>query len=204
MENSFYKLDYIIGLGEKRVDLYLSAYQGVLGRLTNIILIYSAIGIYLIPIIQDLIDGAKVAFFLFAIILLIMVIVSVIYTIRLLIPVHVAYLEVSDRYSTDLRDQYEKKFLRPELSENEVKNAKELIDNYLKASYIDELSEAQEINQRAFLGKSSFYYRALIWGLAAIVPYIVCIGFHLSRKDDKVQKVHLVYEEKVVSCETYG
>ena len=124
MENSFYNLDYIIGLGEKRVDLYLSAYQGVLGRLTNIILIYSAIGIYLIPIIQDLIDGAKVAFFLFAIILLILVIVSVIYTIRLLIPVHVAYLEVSDRYSTDLRDQYEKKFLRPELSENEVKNAK--------------------------------------------------------------------------------
>lgn len=90
MENSFYNLDYIISLGEKRVDLYLSAYQGVLGRLTNIILIYSAIG--------------------------------------------------------------------------------------------------------------SFYYRALIYGLAAIVPYVICIGFHLSRKDDKVEKVHLVYQEKIVNC----
>ena len=59
MENSFYDLDYIIGMGEKRVDLYLSAYRGVLGQLTNIILIYSAIGIYLIPIIQDIIDGAN-------------------------------------------------------------------------------------------------------------------------------------------------
>ena len=170
MANSFYDLDYIISLGEKRTDLYLSAYQGVLGRLTNIILIYSAIGIYLIPIIQDLIDGAKVVFFLFAMVLLIMVAISVMYTIRLLIPVQVAYLEVSDRYSTELRDQYERKFLSPGLSENEVKDSKLMIDNYLKASYIAELSQAQEVNQRVFENKSSFYYRALIWGLAAIVP----------------------------------
>lgn len=59
------------------------------------------------------------------------------------------------------------------------------------------------INQTVFVNKSSFY-RALIWGLAAIVPYIACIGFHLSRKDDKVQKVHLVYEEKAVNREIYG
>ena len=200
MENSFYNLDYIISLGEKRVDLYLSAYQGVLGRLTNIILVYSALGIYLIPIIQDLLDGAKVVYCLFAIIFLVMIVVSVIYTIRLLIPIRIAYLEVSDRYSTDLRNQYEKRFLRPELSADQAKDAKKMIDDYLKASYIAELSEAQQINQRVFVGKSSFYYRALVWGLAAIVPYIACIGFHLSRKEDKVQKVHFVYEEKTVNC----
>ena len=78
MENSFYDLDYIISLGEKRVDLYLSAYQGVLGRLTNIILIY----------------------YVAAAIFLGIIITSVIYTIRLLIPIRIAYLEVSDRYST--------------------------------------------------------------------------------------------------------
>jgi len=199
MENSFYNLDYIISLGEKRVDLYLSAYQGVLGRLTNIILIYSAIGIYLIPIIQDLIDRAKTVYFSFAIIFLAMIVVSVVYTIRLLIPIRVAYLEVSDRYSTDLRNQYEKKFLHPELSVDQINEAKLMIDNYLKASYIAELSQAQEVNQRVFVGKSSFYYRALIWGLAAIIPYVACIGFHLSLKEDKVQKMHIVNAEKVVN-----
>lgn len=199
MENSFYNLDYIISLGEKRVDLYLSAYQGVLGRLTNIILIYSAIGIFVIPIIQDLINNAKVVYFLFAIVFLVMIIVSVVYTIRLLIPVRVAYLEVSDRYSTDLRSQYERKFLHSELSLDQVKDAKLMIDNYLKASYIAELSQAQATNQRVFVGKSSFYYRALIWGLAAIFPYVACIGFHLSHKEDKVQKMHLVYAGKIVT-----
>lgn len=202
MENSFYDLDYIIDVGEKRVDLYLSAYQSVLGRLTNIIIVYSAIGIYLIPIIQDLIDGAKWSYYLVAAILLGILITSVIYTIRLLIPINVAYLEVSDRYSTNLRGQYEKKFSLSSLSEEKQKETKKTIDNYLKASYIAELSAAQEINQRVFVSKSSFYYRALVYGLAAIIPYVICIGFHLSRKDDKVQKVHLVYQKKIVNCIT--
>jgi hypothetical protein len=197
MENSFYDLDYIISLGEKRVDLYLSAYQGVLGRLTNIILIYSAVGIYLIPIIQDLIDRIKLVYFLFAIVFLGMIAISVFFTIRLLIPVNVAYLEVSNRYSTDLRKQYEQKFMSPELSKEKIEETKHAIDNYLKASYIDELSQAQLVNQGVFEEKSSFYYRAVIWGLAAIIPYIICIGFHLSRKDNKVQNVHLVFEKKI-------
>jgi hypothetical protein len=200
MENSFYNLDYIISLGEKRVDLYLSAYQGVLGRLTNIIIIYSAIGIYLIPIIQDLIDGAAIVYYVIATIFLGAIVISVIFTIRLLIPIRVAYLEVSDRYSTSLRNEYEKKFLSSDLSEEKVREAKDKIDKYLKASYIAELSESQEINQKVFVSKSSFYYRALIYGLAAIIPYVICIGFHLSRKDDKVQKVHLVYQKKIVNC----
>ena len=200
MENSFYNLAYIISLGEKRVDLYLSAYQGVLGRLTNIIIIYSAIGIYLIPIIQDLIDGAAIVYYVIATIFLGAIVISVIFTIRLLIPIRVAYLEVSDRYSTSLRNEYEKKFLSSDLSEEKVREAKDKIDKYLKASYIAELSESQEINQKVSVSKSSFYYRALIYGLAAIIPYVICIGFHLSRKDDKVQKVHLVYQKKIVNC----
>jgi hypothetical protein len=95
MENSFYDLDYIIGMGEKRVDLYLSAYQGVLGRLTNIILIYSAIAIYLIPIIQDIFNGVNLYNFLVAMIFMILVLISLINTIRLLIPVKVAVHRIS-------------------------------------------------------------------------------------------------------------
>jgi len=200
VENSFYNLDYIISLGEKRVDLYLSACQVVFGRFTNVILIYSAIGIYLIPIIQDLLDGAGMGYSLAAIVFIAMIIVSIIYTVRLLIPKPSAYLEVSDRYSTELRNQYEQKFLRPGLSEEQVTKAKSTIDNYLKASYIAELSQAQATNQKLFIDKSFFYSRSLIWGLAAIVPYIICIVFHLSRKEDKVQKVHLTYEKKSVNC----
>lgn len=200
MENSFYDLNYIINLGEKRVDLYLTAYQNILGRITNIILVYSAIAIYLIPIAQDLIDGARPWYVFVAIVFLLMMFVSVCFTIRLLIPVDVAYLEVSNRYTVDLLGQYEAKLLKSDLSSDEIASSKSLINKLLKASYIDELSRAQAFNQTVAVTKSSFYYRALIWGLAAVIPYVVCIGFHLSRKDEKVQKVHLVYEKKCVNC----
>jgi len=162
MDNSFYDLDYIIEMGEKRVEIYTSAYQMILGRLTNIILIYSAIGIYLISIIQDVIDGANIFYLLIAGLFLIMTIMSVNYTIRLLIPVNVAYLEISKRYSQDLRKDYEAKFIKSEMTEEQLKLAQKKVDTYLKASYIDELTQAQETNQTVFIEKSSLYYRALI------------------------------------------
>jgi hypothetical protein len=43
---------YIIEINERRIEQYLSAYQKVLERLTNIILIYSAITIFLISVIK--------------------------------------------------------------------------------------------------------------------------------------------------------
>jgi len=53
---SFYDLDYIIEINEARYDQYTSAYSKVLEKYTNIILIYSAIAIFLIPIIQDIVE----------------------------------------------------------------------------------------------------------------------------------------------------
>lgn len=51
---SFYDLDYIIEINERRIEELSSNYQKVLERITNIILIYSAIAIFLVPLIQDL------------------------------------------------------------------------------------------------------------------------------------------------------
>jgi len=44
MSRSFYELDYIIEISEKRLAEYTALYQKVLERFTNIILIYSALG----------------------------------------------------------------------------------------------------------------------------------------------------------------
>ncbi len=43
---SFYDLDCIIEINESRLEQYTSAYQKVLERLTNVILIYSALTIF--------------------------------------------------------------------------------------------------------------------------------------------------------------
>lgn len=193
---SFYDLDYIIEMSEKRVEQYTSAYQLIQSRLTNIILIYSAIGIYLVPIIQDL---SQIQFVFFRIgigIFIVTISISVLFTIRMLIPVDIAYLQISNQYYQDLRIEYEGRIIKAEMTILQKEEAKEGVNNLLKASYIDELIRAQENNRAVFRRKSSFYYNALLWGLASVVPYVLCIGYHITRKDDKVQKVEIINVKK--------
>jgi hypothetical protein len=54
---SFFDLDYIVEINQQRLEQYNTNLQKVLERLTNIILVYSALGIFLISLIQDLLDG---------------------------------------------------------------------------------------------------------------------------------------------------
>ncbi|MDB5205878.1 MAG: hypothetical protein JWR72_953 [Flavisolibacter sp.] len=183
---SFYDLDYIIELNEKRLAQYTSAYQKVLERLTNIILIYSAITIFLVPIFRDVFLAEIrhwllfICFAVFAVLFLI----SVYFTIRLVIPVEIAYLQMPKRYYEEYRITYEQTIKNPD----EIKIL-------LKASYINELETALHTNDQVFRRKSSFYYNALMYALLSAIPYLICLGFHASKRDDKVQKVQIVNSE---------
>ncbi len=186
-QKSFYDLDYIIDINEERLEQYTSAYQKVLERFTNIILIYSAITIFLIPLIQGIFLPEKreilicLCFSIFAILFLI----SIFFTIRLIMPIEVAYLGMPKKYYQDYRLQYEKTTI----------GTTEII-NLLKASYITELETALDNNESVFRRKSSFYYNALIFALLSTIPYVICLGFHISKKEEHVQKVEIVNNKK--------
>jgi len=47
---SFYDLGYIIEINEQWLEQYNAAYESIMQKLTNIIVIYSAMAIFLIPI----------------------------------------------------------------------------------------------------------------------------------------------------------
>lgn len=182
MAKSFYDLDYIIEINEKRVEQYTSAYQQVLGKLTNIILIYSAIAIFLIPIIQEVFTGTinlylDTCFGAFVVLFL----VSVVYTIFLIFPKEVAYLREPYKYYKDFRVQYE--LTEPDLNK---------VDSALKSSYILELEKTVEVNDKVFKAKSSFYYNALIFALLLTIPFLLCLGYHIFQKGDKIQKIEIV------------
>ncbi len=188
MPKSFYDLDYIIEINEDRVEQYTSAYQQVLSKLTNIILIYSAIAIFLIPIIQEVFTPDKsivlyVCFTLFAGLF----ITSLVFTIKLVFPIRVAYLIEPGKYYKDYRLLYE-----------QTMTIQSDIDNALKASYIGELETAVAVNDKVFKRKSSFYYNALIFALISIIPFLLCLGYHIFQKDDKIQKIEIVKPK--ISC----
>jgi hypothetical protein len=187
MEKSFYDLDYIIEISEKRWEQYTSAYQKVLERLTNVILIYSAVSFFLFPLIKTIFSGnyagwiVYLSFTFFVLLFL----ASLFYTIKLLIPVEVAYLENPKKYYGEIRLEYEEK----------DENNQEMVIKLLKASYISELESALETNERVFKLKSSFYYNSLMFALLSAVPYVICLGFYFSLRDDNVQKVNLSIPE---------
>ena len=108
-----------------------------------------------------------------------------IYTIKLLIPVNVAYLIEPQTYYVKFRLDYEAEG-----------KSKEETDILVKASYINELEKAVTANNSLFKRKGFFYYRALISGLIACIPYVMCLIFHFSYKSENVQKVELVKSEK--------
>jgi|SRR5215204_4396500 len=187
---SFYDLDYIIDLNERRLEQYTNAYQKNLDKFTNLLIVYSAIAVFIVPVIQTLfLSGIRhwlhyVSFFLF----LFLFIHSVIYTIRLLIPVNVAYLIEPKTYYEKLRLEYEKE------GKDEA-----VTDKYLKASYINELEKAVAANNYVFKRKGLFYYRAFSTALMAVIPYLLCLAFHFSIKEDNIQKVELVNAKKIAT-----
>jgi hypothetical protein len=67
----------------------------------------------------------------------------------------------------------------------------------LKGSYIRELQQAVETNGEVFRRKSSFYYNALVYGLLSIIPYLICLGFHITSNDDSIRKEQIANTKKI-------
>ena len=187
MSKSFYNLDYIIEINEKRLEEYSSLYQKVSERLTNIILIYSALSIFLVTLVQHLIDRdiSNIIYYICFALFLCFILISIIFFIRFILPNEIAFLDPPQKYYKDFKDQL--KGINPG---DQNKN-----DDSLKGSYILELETTIINNVKVYRKKSSFHYRALLFALVAVLPYTVCIGYHLSKKEDKIQKVKLIAYE---------
>ena len=188
-EKSFYSLDHLIEINEKRAHEYASSHQKVQERLTHLIIIFSGVTIFLIPIIKLIIKTngknyiLNYCFGIFAILF----VLSLWNTIRLIMPVKISYLNNPKYYYMDIRLEYKQANMS-----NNTNLSQEEIDALIKASYISELEESVEYNYKLFLRKSSFYFRALIFGLLCVLPFLVCVGYHISEKDDSIQKVLIV------------
>jgi hypothetical protein len=180
---SFYDLDYVIKLNEERLEQYSNFYQKNIDKFTTILVLYSAFAIFLIPIVQSLFfEAAKchwfyhVCFYVFIALLG----VSVVNTVRLLMPVKVAYLLQPELYYKEYKNNYTDE----NIEESEV-------DRLLKLSYISEVERAINSNKNIFIKKALFYDKAFLYAIAACIPYLICIVFELSIKDDKLQQTEI-------------
>lgn len=203
---SFYNIDYIIEFSEKRIDQYSIVYQSLIGKITNIILIYSGIGIYLVPVVLDLTAVRSMAFLFSFTIFSALFGVSLFNAVRLVIPVTIGFMRMSSDYYQDLLTTYEQSELSPSMSESHVVQAKARINALLKASYLNELAGVQMLYRMTFYRKASFYLRAITWGLYAVVPFAICVGFHVTKKEktsETIAAVSFNHCKKINRCGKY-
>ncbi len=175
-EKSFYELDYIIEINEHRLEQYTTAYQKVVERLTHILLIYSGITIFLIPLVEDgaLFRIRSPVFMGFLLLFLGLLVVSVGYTVRLIIPrKRRVYLGFPRRYYEDVKSDYESSI-----------RDRHVVSDLLKASYIGELQETLEATESQLKIRESCHYNAIIFGLFSVLPYLICVCFHVSQNQD--------------------
>ena len=174
---SFYDLDYMIEINEQRLEQYTAASEKVMERLTNIIIIYSAIAIFLVPIVRLVFWSGRgdwvlhLSFGLFALLFG----VSVLYTVRLILPRHSALLQIPAVIYNDCRIKYEKTL-----------NNRIAIEDLLKILYVAELENTLSIAAKNCTKKSRFYRNSLISALLSGLPYVVCFGYYLTKIKDYV------------------
>lgn len=181
--NDFENVDYQIELNQKRLDEEYSRYNQIISRIGYIMLFYTVYAAYLIQLIQYLISSSSIIslYSFFFLSFIISLALSIYHSIKLLIPVEIAYNEMPKVFYTELREEY----IRQGVADNEV-------NLYLKESYKYQLEKSVEHNFKVNNKKSKYNYRAIICCLFGLFPYIVCIAFKVSSDKDPIQKVELV------------
>lgn len=169
---NFLDVDTQIELNQKVLDLYYENYQKTQSKLTNLVLIYSVIAVYLMPIFQF---GIKLVFstknliiysqILLLILFLLLLVISIRKTYELLKPIEIAYMHEPNFYYNDVKLQYEGLLN----TQNE-----DVLNGYIKATYLNELEMAVIHNSEIFKQKSQCYDQAFRFSILSLLIYILC------------------------------
>lgn len=169
---SFYDLNYLIEINEKRLQEHIAAYRLQEGKFTNLLVIYSAFCIFLVPVIQSLCwhvaDCSWLMYSSFGLFILLLC-SSLYYAVKLLLPGRTPYLDDPIVFYQQLLRAY-----------NNGSRSMDEINQLIKASYISQLEPEVAWSGYLAAAKYTYYFRAIALGLMAAIPYLVCAGFQLS------------------------
>jgi hypothetical protein len=177
---SFYDLDYIIEINEQRLEQYANAYQKSVERFTTLLAIYSALCIFLVPIIQTLfLTKAEwhwsyyCSFWAFCILF----IISIVNSILLLSPGELGILLMPNLYYKHVKQFYQENGFSSDDT-----------DAFIKGHYIVELEKTITENSFKLHRKISFYNRSFYYVIIACIPYLYCIWPQISNEKKSILK----------------
>jgi len=146
---------------------------------SNIIIVYSGVSVFLIAICKDFFAQPINGWYLISLAIFgILFFISFVYTIRFLYPRSTPSLIAPKAYYSDLRSELEA--ASPNTLTARQKN---VIDRRLKVAYIIELEDAIDANTILVTRKQAFYFNAFRYAIFCIFPFIGCMIFHILRPE---------------------
>ncbi|MBV8252436.1 MAG: hypothetical protein JO154_07495 [Chitinophaga sp.] len=175
---SFYSNDYLIEVNEKRCAEYLAASQQFSSKFTVMIVIYSAISAFLLPVCKDVIDVGptnKLLLFLFTVFAL-FYLGSVVLTFLLLFPEDEFAITKPSDYSIVLKKSLEDAVPKAQIALSDV------IDRQLIKAYIFELERLANETYLQMHWKRRCYIADLFLTAVAVLLFVTCICLHFFNR----------------------
>ena len=189
MKYNFDDFDFQIELNESRLNRERERYADYRNRITIISLFYTVYAAFTIQLFKfGFIDGYiwqwffGIPFLLFILSFLL----SVYFTIRLLIPKKLANMDLPTLFYNRVRKMYVD---QGDIPENDIKY-------YLRATYKDQLEQSVEKTFKLCNKQSKFHYWSLVFALCALIPYMTCVGVKLTKGPEDITKVEIVKPQK--------
>lgn len=179
-----------IELNQKQLDIYREGLEKAAGRISLISVLYSILSIFLIQLIQFSIahNYRNILFFVSLGLLIFCLSVSVIWTIRFLLPVKIAHVHAPKYFYHNIKKQYEAKGVKQEDMQRKI-----------QATFLNELEKAVDNNYNAYKAKRKNFYYAFNFALIALIPYLICASIMLGVKEKETpQKVEITNGDAIV------
>jgi hypothetical protein len=193
---NYLDIDEQIDQNKAVLDFYYSNYQRTQSKISILVLIYSVIAIYILQVVKYPFETFTdsnwtiiIFYTLFLIGFLALLLISIRNTYLLLKPIDVAYLHYPKYYYTDIKTQYQNSLQTDD---------EETLNDYIKATYLNELEEVVKHNSYLFKIKSKYYDFAFKSGLASVLIYLLCTGFVIF-KDEKPKDFNLKNYKEIIT-----
>jgi len=106
----------------------------------------------------------------------------------LLTPKDVAFQELPKEFYKTIANQYR----------NEGIDDDELLNEYIKTSYNNQLEEILEINDQLCLDKGKSYFNAFNFACLSIIPYLICISIYLVCPKNESQLIEIKNYKQII------
>lgn len=177
MSASFYNFDHYIEANEKRDAAMRIEYDKTLSQISNILIIYSGISVFLFSICKDFfITSINIWYLITQITFGLLFLISFIYAILFLFPVLMPLLNAPKDYY-DLRRNLETAVSNESDITDEIKEG---INHQIKTAYSEELENIVYFNLVLVRRKRDYYTRSLKYAIFSIFPFFICMIFHLK------------------------